>query len=272
MAQRISQEIKESIIVDYIDNQMSGEAIARKYNIGATSVRRILKNHNIQTNLYDQRKYKYNQNYFETIDTEEKAYWLGFIAADGSITKNNRTLEIGLTYSDKTHLKKFALAIDYPVENIKNRNTTLNGKVYKSSRICVHSKKICNDLNSLGITEKKWDKVVFPSNIPKNLIRHYLRGYFDGDGSISTAGKTMYGVQKYCISLIATEEFLLQMMNHLEKELNMTQVKLEHRYGIAIWAKGGMKQIRCFLNYIYKDSNIFLDRKHQYYLKLCRSK
>ena len=75
-------------------------------------------------------------------------------------------------------------------------NTAGNGKTYKTVRVNVCNKKMCNDLFNLGIVSNKSLTLQFPKNIPNSLIKHYLRGYFDGDGSISTNGTNRNGSKK----------------------------------------------------------------------------
>jgi DNA-binding transcriptional regulator WhiA len=270
MAQRINKEIKENIIRDYLDG-ISAEECARKYNVGATSVRRYLKANNIDTKLYDQRKYKYNENYFEVIDCEEKAYWLGFIAADGSITKNSTILEISLKASDVQHLEKFVQTINGTNEMIKYRKVKSgDGKEHDAVRLMVCSPKLCNDLAQYYIVPRKGFILDFPTFLSQELIPHYIRGYFDGDGSVGTAGLAPSGAQKYNISIIATESFLLDLMDFLEP-LGISNVSLEQRRcNMSVWKKGGIPQIKIFLDYIYKNSQVYLQRKYERYLEICR--
>lgn len=149
------------------------------------------------------KKYSYDENYFENIDTEEKAYWLGFIAADGSIGETCG-LEISLSYKDIDHLYKFANNIGAEIDIISTRMV----KEYKVCRIFINNKKIINDLSKYGIIRNKGYKLDFPNFLNDEMLKHYLRGYFDGDGSISTNGKNRNGSPKYALNLIATESFL----------------------------------------------------------------
>lgn len=106
-------------------------------------------------------KYKYNKDYFNKIDTADKAYWLGFLYADGSINryyKNEKlrsmTLEIGLADKDRNHLEKFKKCLDSNIP-IFERINKLKGKEYKSVRIQLNNTKICYDLCDLGCTPHK---------------------------------------------------------------------------------------------------------------------
>lgn len=151
------------------------------------------------------KKYSYNENYFKNIDTEEKAYWLGFIAADGSIGKTCG-LEISLSYKDIDHLYKFANNIGAEIDMVSTRMV----KQYKVCRIFINNKKIINDLSKYGIIQNKGYNLDFPDFLNDDMLKYYLRGYFDGDGSISTNGKNRNGSPKYALNLIATKSFLIK--------------------------------------------------------------
>lgn len=261
----INENIINKAISDYVDNNLTATECAKKYNIGRTTLLRHLKKYNIEKN-YTTTKREYNRDYFEIIDTEEKAYWLGFIAADGCITRNKSNLDIGLQYKDRSHLEKFIKSIDGDIDMITDKivNCGLNNKLYKSSRLTIGSKKMCQDLIYLGLGPRKSSTLNFPTNIPKEFMRHYLRGYFDGDGCI-TSNKGIYQ-----ISIIATNDFLNNLKEFL-LSLNMTKTKLEQRNSnMAVWKKKGHNQIKIFLDYLYKDSTIYLDRKYDKYLEFCR--
>jgi DNA-binding transcriptional regulator WhiA len=266
---KINQEIVKKAIKDYIDNNLTAAECAVKYNMGKTTFKRYLNKFDVEKNFISPR-YNYNKDYFEEIDSEEKAYWLGFIAADGSITKNGTILEISLKSSDVGHLKKFVQCINGSEDMIKYRTVSSgDGKTHEAVRILLCNYKICNDLSKYEIVPRKGATLGFPNFLNKDLLISYIRGYFDGDGSICTAGKAPSGAQRYNVSIIATEQFLIDLMSYL-LPLNITIVSLEKKYLMAIWKKGGMRQIRIFLNYIYGNANIYLERKYEYYLKICR--
>lgn len=142
-------------------------------------------------------KRHYNRTYFQEITTPEKAYWLGFIAADGHVRRNpDHSLSIGLKESDKDHLLSFANAIDYDGKLIR-------GKKNKSWRINLYGKQIVEDLCRAGITPDKTIDLK-PWVGPAELMPSYWLGFFDGDGCItSTIKKNNY--KQWGISLIGTQ-------------------------------------------------------------------
>ena len=124
-------------------------------------------------------KYNYDINYFKVINTEEKAYWLGFIYADGCITSDIRQqLIIELCKQDRIILERF-------IDCINGNNKIYENKY--SYRLSICQKDFTNNLLNKGVFPKKSLLLEFPSTdiIPTQLIRHFIRGYFDGDGCIS---------------------------------------------------------------------------------------
>lgn len=196
--------------------------------------------------------YKYNKQFFNNIDTEEKAYWAGFIAADGNIRKDFLKMRIELNIQDYSHLEKFRESIEgnNPIrESIRPNN--------HSCYIDVNCKEFCLALNKLGITPKKslTLKINFDL-IPKELRRHFIRGYFDGDGSINNYQRENKNYLEWEISFISSEKFLTQILEEIDKKRNF--YSCGNNFRMCFKAKEDIKDI---LNYLYKDATIYMDRK-----------
>ncbi|MBQ0113545.1 MAG: LAGLIDADG family homing endonuclease, partial [Bacteroidales bacterium] len=188
-------------------------------------------------NLYKSKygKYTINQDYFEIIDNEWKAYWLGFLYADGcnnlkwneKKNKMNCTLKISLKYSDYGHLNKLreSLQSDAP---IKYRDVRLKDKIYKDCEINFCNEKICRDLNNLGCTPNKSLTLKFPNEdiLPKEYIRHFIRGYFDGDGCIhiNLNEDNKCAKKSFIINFVGTESMLNGIINNIIDNIGITPV------------------------------------------------
>lgn len=121
---------------------------------------------------------------FKGVDSENTAYWLGFLAADGSVREDKNQLILGLSRQDRTHVEKFKQFVESDAD-IKDRDMlcSTNGKYYPSSLICVSSKQLINDLSQYGIVSDKSHKNInFLQYIPEQYKMHFILGYFDGDG------------------------------------------------------------------------------------------
>lgn len=220
-----------------------------------------LKNHDF---LHLSRKYSLDKNYFSIIDTESKAYWLGFLYADGYISKrydkNGRekggSIELTLKTEDKYHIQNFLNDIKSSAP-IYDKNIKLNNKEYNASRICIGSITMVNDLIKNGCFENKSLILQPPTTVPENLINHFIRGYFDGDGCVCFYPDSYI----YSYSILGTKDFL----EFIAKESNLSSFKIisfSHKqcYELRTYSK---KCAESFHNYIYKDKSIYLERKYQ---------
>ncbi len=130
------------------------------------------------------RKYNLNEHYFDVIDTEEKAYILGFIYADGNNLFRLNRISIHLSVTDEEILKKMS-HIFFGEEILKyNFRTNKDGKVFKYVWLNLFSKHLSQHLATLGVVEAKSHKIVFPEWLDKSLYCHFIRGLIDGDGWI----------------------------------------------------------------------------------------
>lgn len=221
-------------------------------------------------------KYKYNKDYFSKIDTSDKAYWLGFLYADGCINRyykgdklKSMTLELGLCYQDRQHLEKFIESLDANIP-ICEKTNMVNGIEYKSVRIQLNCTKLCYDLWELGCTPQKTYNIKFPTFdvVPKEFMRDFIRGFFDGDGCISIS--EMNGKPHIVTTITGMSDMLQGISDFLisEKVLYVKpkiykDKRREYTYSIYFYGTDHNKE---FLDYLYKDANIYLERKYEKYI------
>lgn len=198
-------------------------------------------------------KYKTDSNLFDIIDTEEKAYWLGFLYADGCIDKRN-TIRINLAICDIKHLEKFKIFL-------KTDKPIYINKAKTNCEISINNNILSKKLQSYGIkVNKVYDKFNWEI-IPKELHNHFIRGYFDGDGGINDKKNN----KKIEISLVGGESFITDVLNILHENLNISLNKraFKHCPKIFYFATAGNQKPKTILNYLYKNSNIYLNRKYE---------
>ena len=193
---------------------------------------------------------KYNRKIFKNIDSKEKAYWLGFIVADGYVNEERGFLRIKLGDIDKKHLIKFINFINGDITMLKHEyhNTTHNDLWYVS----LYGKQISNDLVNLNIHQRKSTKEKVPK-INKNYYTDFIRGLIDGDGFIR---KDLSG-----IGLCNSKEILHFCQNIFLDKLNVKPNKIFdhcHTYKIEYRNK---KSIYKILKTLYYKDCIGLDRK-----------
>lgn len=259
---------KQAVDLFLSDEAMSATKAAKAFNLNPTSFCLNLKQMGIIAEN-KQNKTKFNENVFDIIDSEEKAYWLGFIYADGSIDssplikekKSRYQFELSLSEIDHEHLDKFNSFMQHSKNNVITGNVVLNGKTFKRCRWIINNKHLWHTLNKLGCTPNKSLTLRFP-NLSEDLKRHFIRGYFDGDGSLG-----IYDDKLQC-SCLGT----LNMLDNILSDLNIN-LKYHHdkrhsefTYSFQLTSEKGMN----FLNYLYKDCTIYLQRKYNKYLDICR--
>ena len=210
-------------------------------------------------------KYQVNLNYFDVIDTQDKAYWLGFITADGWLSCGK--LYIELQSKDREHLEKFKKAIEFtgPIMDRTQKNSCKHHKKdkYFSSRILVSSKQIVDSLIELGLTENKSLTVTECEQVPEHLLSHYYRGIFDGDGNYGISGK----YPQLRVRLVAT----LPLINSFRKFIARNNVKteskprLKHKNSeVYEYELGGNILAPKVMNLLFKDAETYLDRKYNF--------
>ena len=228
--------------------------IAMLYGVSDATMRTYLKNNNVDLKGHKVGKNSSN-NYFETIDTVDKAYFLGLIVADGSIMdygKNKgyekKVLALELTESDEYIIKKF---MEY---------SNINTKIYHNNStrsIKVNSSKLYDDLINLKVYPNKSHIGTSFPNIPKELYSHFIRGYFDGDG---IANK--HGYIGFCGSL----DLLTNIKDILISELHINNVKISYNKSNGIYYVQWSAKENCktLFNYLYQDKNdLYLVRKYE---------
>lgn len=205
------------------------------------------------------KRYKYDENYFEKINTEDKAYFLGFIAADGCIvrrSKNGYMMTLKLHIKDKHIIETFIKCIngEMPLWRHGQRDVV---------EVHVSGYKFCNDLIRLGIVPKKSLIMEYPK-IPKNLERHFLRGYFDGDGCIRIKHDLRDNSKRGDLRIVSGSMKMLNELN--DKMSNIFKLRKNKIYGLKTekakfigWS--GMCDIENIYHGFYDQSNFFLERK-----------
>jgi hypothetical protein len=250
--QYTKSKINLEAVEKYLNKQGSLDSIALEYNISRKILTRWVKQ---SGNLvFPKKQLNYDEYLFEVIDTEKKAYWLGFIYADGYVSDNDR-FELSLALKDFTHLKKLG--------NLLNKEVK---KDHFRCRLSINNKIFVQQLKTLGVIPRKSLVLEFPKTLEKQYIPHFIRGYFDGDGCIYY-GKFDSTTSSQAVSLIGTKNMLetIQMYTSIFNTLSHDS---RHHKDCFSFRISKTKDIIKFLDYMYKDCNIFLDRKYEKYCRL----
>lgn len=211
-------------------------------------------------------KYKVDEEFFDKIDTEKKAYILGLIYADGCVVHN--TVSISLIHTDRELLEdvKVAMGSDAVIQEVPAR-----GKDKPQVRLAINRKTITDRLRQIGCHERKSLNLMFPMFLTDDLLPHFIRGYFDGDGGISgSVRKTDYD-----ISFCGTMEFLNSLQDVLIDKLGIRKRRLRRKKSVHVNSYSvrytGRIQVEYMMDWLYKDSSISLLRKREKYVSLRES-
>lgn len=269
----------EPMIVELYQNGMSADKIGDKYKVAHTLILRYLEKNGIKRRDDSEchRIYEINEDFFDVIDTQEKAYFLGFLYADGCNSKDGKHFGIDIETSDRDILEKFSRLIwlEDPLSHIRDtvRTRSIRGKDekdYYSSLLNFHSKHMCTKLTELGCVPAKSLILKFPESIKDpELQRHFIRGHYDGDGGIHISELRRTAVST---KIVSTLEFCTSVRNVVLKQtgIKFAEPVAANKSGnnTYVIAMSGTRQIEDFLNWLYKDATIYLDRKYKLYLQL----
>lgn len=261
-----------------MNNKLSKDDIAEKMFLEGKSITQIAKELKIDRGCLSIRlkkrgvkieqhcnKKAINKNIFSSIDTEEKAYWLGFLMADGCVSTDNY---IELSLRDEEHIQKYKDFLGSE-HKISKKKSILKGKEFISYRLTFKDKQIADDLIALGCIPNKTFDMHMPL-IDDKLIRHWLRGYFDGDGHLkvgTTKGNSF-------VTISSGNQYILEEICTYVNELLPLKTKLYVRKTHSCYELRTFNTLNTYLllNYMYQDASVFLDRKHEKFTHYCRLK
>lgn len=212
------------------------------------------------------RKYNFNEHYFDVIDCQEKAYWLGFFAADGYNHLDKGCIEFRLHKQDKEILEKFKSCIE------ANNPIGLYKQTY--CNLTLYSQHLCYKLSEYGLNQAKTYTLQIPI-LEDELMKHFIRGYFDGDGCLSVTKRKDRAENSlvYQFNITGMENPLKVIQNHLVNNIGVVDNGLKHRKStVAVTIHySGRNICKRILDYLYQDATIYLQRKYNKYREYCTS-
>lgn len=247
---------------------MTLDQVASKFNLCKPTIAKILDTYNIprytKAKLFNP---NINEHFFEKINNEFSAYFLGLIISDGNVFKDNTnrqsSISITLDLNDEYILDKFKKSV--------NSNTMVSHDGRGCSQIAVRSNIMADDLANYGVVPRKSFDTYLPI-IPDEYMSHLIRGIFDGDGSIlmkpspKNDGHNRY---LHTISFCGTHKLMQDISDYIYShlELNIKPKVYDYKNRLLSELKiSNIHDIKIFCDFIYKDASIYLHRKHDKYL------
>lgn len=274
MYENLTEEDKQKVVSLYYERKdLKISELHKIANVSERGFVRVLKEYGINTRLKN--RYTLKENYFELIDSERKAYWLGYLYADGYVGDDHYN-NIVVSSIDKDILEKFKEDIEYSGEIRVSRGSGYSDE-HTSYVINFSSKEMASSLREIGLYPNKSMTMIKMPNLDNQMVNHFIRGYFDGDGGLGIYRSTSYHKEKVYennspgVNIIGTHSFLEDMRKSIPVKSSYTQSKTPEMVYLRIHGK---KNVTTFMNYIYSDATVFMDRKYNKWLEiapLCRN-
>lgn len=261
-------ENDSNLVIEMYNSGMYLRDISNYFHCRVTKITDILHSAGIRTN--NEGKYLNrlaNTTYFNVIDSEVKAYLLGFVTADGSVGARagrnfGKTLRLELQESDESILDLLSSEL-----NIKSKKyyRNKNGKVTVS--VGISSTEIVNSLEKYGVVANK--TYILESlfmDLPDDLLRAYLRGLFDGDGSLYISSGIVHG--NFTEGL---KHIVVQFRDIINSKIgieNTTKIQCNNGVYHAVWNGSNCVKL---CEYLYKDAKYFLPRKYEFAITAIKS-
>jgi intein-encoded DNA endonuclease-like protein len=205
----LTEKQKEEVVLLYKEGRSTTE-IAKIFGVWSNAINGLLKRRNIKLRSASEahKKYYINETFFDNIDSEEKAYTLGMFYADGSNNINRYKAYIMLAEEDVDILEKIRNLVSPEKPLLYQKRKDGNPKHQNRYMFYIDNKHISIQLEKLGCVTNKTYILKFPEWLDKKLYKHFIRGYFDGDGHVGLYGKqiqiSIVGTENFCMSLQST--------------------------------------------------------------------
>ena len=255
----ITEELKQEIIKYYLSQPMTMKQVEDKYELSHPTITKILKDVPKYT------KAKLNnpnmkEHFFQEINEEAKAYFLGLLISDGNVFKDNTgrqaSISITLDLKDEYMLEKF--------KEVLQANTSVGHDGRGCGQIAVRSNIMAEDLAKYGVVPRKSYNTYLPL-ISKEMMPHLIRGIFDGDGSImakSNPSNDGHNRFLHSISFCGTHQLMEDISNYILENLGIKTAVYDYKdRSLSELKIQNIDNIAKFGYWIYRNSTIFLNRK-----------
>jgi hypothetical protein len=271
------KEVESKICEDFQDYSQTRDSILKKYNISKSKLFRILDDHGVPKRP-KHRTHFFNQDYFEKIDTSDKAQILGFLYADGCIYGSNLT--VALKLDDKQYLLDILSKFNAPHKLLKTRSSWSHLGPNKTiiiskdqCRFSLSSRKLTNDCEKLGlIPRKSWANCSMPNEsvLSKELRRYFIKGVLEGDGTINLSkpwngdGRNRTAL-KARVGWCGSEKLMTDIRDIILNELNInTKIFKKGNSNSCFYITySRISDVKKLLEWLYSDSQFHMERKFQ---------
>ncbi len=215
------------------------------------------------------RKWAVDESFFERLDREDVAYWLGFISGDGC-NHRGQAMRVTISTRDEEHLDRLRLAMGSKRPLTRQRQDAEPGRIGRAeARTFVAweawSMKMCGDLERLGVVARKSSRRSWPDALPESQARHFCRGYVDANGGLYGRSRGDSYVLRF--SVCGNVAFLEAMQQRLIEQCQLNRTQILHRPGIVSWfgelEYSGRRQVSRIFHWLYDGATVWLPRKRE---------
>lgn len=264
LLRKIKEEQYDYIIDMYVNHELSTKKIAEIIGVSDRTVAKMLVDNGVTLRPSGYISKVKNHSYFHDIDTEEKAYWLGWMMSDGSIVRHHsrkdRSLNISMCQKSECGyiIENFAKAISADKSIVRSYHRIYNGKDRYITQISFASQEMAEDLMSHGVCCDKTEKQIMPK-IEEKLIKYFIRGYFEGNGSVYISQGKIH------VAFYGSNQIITDIRDFMYNNGIFNNVSITHRNRICSIHYGSQLQIKTLFDYLYGDfveDNMVMYRKY----------
>ena len=263
---QLSREEIDVIIDAYCNKKYGLVKTGKLVGVNERIVRKILIQNNIHirslaeanvANSINVRKYSVNDDYFDN-ESHNMAYILGFLAADGTVSRNGNRIKIGLSSVDRNFLEliKEELGVEKKIFDYETNNG------YLVSELEFNSQKIKQKLAEYNVVPGKTETFTFPTNLSKKYWIDFIRGYFDGDGSVGTAGPSAIRWQ-ICSHRPQVLETIVEFLFEEYGVPKVSVQKNKHGNSFIYRIQYSNNSTRKIFQILYTPNSLYLPRKFE---------
>lgn len=256
----------ENEVIEMYNNRYSAPQIAKHYDVSSHAVYGLLERNNISRRPASKgsQKYSIREDFFDNIVSEEQAYLLGYLYADGYNDERRRTIRLNLNARDKSMLvrMKSVLGYDGPLHRI-----TIKGRKQEYWRLSITNGRLSRELSRKGCGQAKTFKLKYPDFLLPPMERHFIRGYFDGDGCVTSlsSGRKAY------FYIIGTEDLCVGVQNVIFRSIGFmgsVSKRKSLRDNLRVLVTANPRHMFSFMQWIYDDAHIYLERKKEKFTRI----
>lgn len=272
MRKIITEELKRNIKDYYQSRPMTIGEVCKEFSLSSPTILKILNGipKYSKTKIYNP---ELDEDFFSSIDTESKAYFLGLFISDGNIFDPSNSKHPGQKWVSITLQTDDSYILQNFKDDIK-ATTKISEDGRGSSYIAIRSNKMADDLEKYGVIPRKSFKTRFPFEVNKKYYRHIIRGIMDGDGSIQahlskniTSDKIRF---LHNISFCGSHRLMCDIVNVISSRLKLKVQPTVYDYKnrtLSEFKIQNADDMKTFGEWVYKDANIYLLRKKEQYDK-----